>query len=221
MGEAVGTGEGGGGFAGLFVGGGGIGGGGVGGLGGSVGEAGEDAELNDEVEHDRNGLAVFDGGGEFGFAYGGNGIFVEAESDGTGDGDFAGFSIDADDGVIEGHSGDAGGLGKVVGAGLKAGEQAGFLIDHVLTQDGGVGGFVVGLGGDRLVVELPEVGHGGHHAFIEALGEDGVDCRAEQGVGMGLRGGGGDAVWIGGTLGLRGGGDGGFELVGFTEFAGV
>ena len=74
----------------------------------------------------------------------------------------------ADDGVIEGHSGDAGGLGELIGVGLEGGEQVGLLVDGVLALDGGVGGTVVGLGGDGLVVELPEVGHGGHHAVVEA-----------------------------------------------------
>jgi len=212
--DAVGAGEDGGGLFRLFVVG--FGGGGGAGFGGGVGEVGEDAELDHEVKHYGYGLAVFDGWGEFGFADGGYRVFVEAEADGAGDGDFAGFAIDANDGVIKGHSGDSGVLGEVIGVGLKAGKQVGLLIDHILPQHGRVGGLVVGFCGDSLVVELPEVGHGGHHSLIEALGKDGVDCGAEQGVGVGLGGGGGDGAGVGWALGLGGGGDGGFELVGFA-----
>ena len=105
--------------------------------------------------------------------------------------------------------------------GKKAGEQLGLLVDSVLAEDGGVGGAVVSLGGYGLVVELPEVGHGGHHTVVEAGSEDGVEGFAEHAVGVGLRGGGGDAGGVGGALGFGGGGDGDLELIGFAELGGL
>ena len=42
------------------------------------------------------------------------------------------------------------------------------MIHGVLAEDAGVAGQVIGAGGDGAIVELPEVGHGGHHAIVEA-----------------------------------------------------
>ena len=71
------------------------------------GAVGVDAELDHQVEQDGNRLAVFDGGLECGFADGVDGVFVEAEADGTGHGDFAGLAVGANHDVILADAGDA------------------------------------------------------------------------------------------------------------------
>ena len=90
---AVGAGEGGfGGFGGIFR---------LAGLGGSLGV---DVELDDQVEQDRDGLAIFDGRFKTGFADGVYGALVEPEADGPCDDDLCRFSVRADHGVIDGHA---------------------------------------------------------------------------------------------------------------------
>ena len=99
-------------------------------------------------------------------------------------------------------------------AGSKAVTRRAFLFDRVLPEDAGILGPVVGLLGGGLVVELPKAGHRGHHARIEALGENVADgvLKKRIGVGLGMRG--GDALQVGGALGRRGLGDLGLGLCG-------
>jgi len=179
---------------------------------GAGGAFGVDAEEDGEVEGFRDRLSGFGGGLEGGLADGGDGIFIEAEADGSDDGDFGGAAVGADDGAVEGAPGDGAGLGVVVGVGGERGEDLGLLVDGRGAEDAGVGGSVVDAGGLGLEVELPELGHGSADLVVDAVGEDAGEGFVKDVGGVGRGRGGGDAQGVGGSLSLRGGGKFGLGL---------
>ena len=133
-------------------------------------------ELHIQIEHNRDGLAVFHGGLKCGSFKSVDRIFVQTEADWLSDSDLAGFAVGADDDVVAGHACDTVFLGVRIGGWVDDGDEAGLFVDLAGAEHGGVGGVVAGFVGEVLVIELPEVRHVSANLIVYPLSEDFIQC---------------------------------------------
>ena len=108
------------------------------------------------------------------------GILIETEANRATGEDFLNLAIDIDDCVVEGHSGDTAGLREIVGGWVDDGDELGFLVDGVLMEYARFERPNLGLCSGGLVIEFPEVRHGGDHAVVNADGEGAVESIEEE-----------------------------------------